>query len=182
MRSPEVITDPILIALHRYWRGRFNGDRLPSRRDLDPAALGALLPWVFLVDVTHEPLTLRYRLIGTGVTEFLKRDFTGKIIDESVYGLQAGLMRRIFLSAIEKRDATAVRGSLFYVPDYSFLSFCWTMMPLSSDGATIDMLFCGYVPEAAAPSGDDPGEADPEAFMIITKPIFRDEAAPEAQA
>lgn len=173
VRPANVIDDPVLVELHAFWRGRMVGDRLPSRRDIDPPLLGRLLQWVFLIDVGQDPLTLRYRLIGTGITRFLGRDFTGRMIDAESYGDAAPAMRRIFLSAVEKRDATAARGRLFYVPERGFLNFCCAMMPLSSDGERIDMLFCGYAPEDPERIIEDPslrGEIDAK---IILDPVFQ---------
>lgn len=172
VRPTNVIDDPALVELHAFWRSRCAGDRLPSRRDIDPPSLGKLLQWVFLIDVGQDPLSFRYRLIGTGITRFLGRDFTGRMIDEESYGDKAPTMRRIFLSAIEKRGVTAARGRLFYVPTRSFLNFCCVMMPLSSDGDAIDMLFCGYAAEDPALILDDaPHQGDQDA-RIVLDPIF----------
>ena len=173
MRPANVIDDPVLVELHAFWRSRFSGGRLPSRRDIDPPSLGKLLQWVFLIDVGQDPPSLRYRLIGTGITRFLGRDFTGRMIDEETYGDKAPMMRRIFLSAIETRDVTAARGRLFYVPTRSFLNFCCTVMPLSSDGETIDMLFCGYAAEDPALIIEDPSLQGGMDAKIILDPIFQ---------
>ncbi len=172
MRSADAIDDPVLIELHAFWRSRFAGDRPPSRRDIDPSSLGKLLQWVFLIDVGRDPPSLRYRLIGTGITRFLGRDFTGRMIDEENYGDAAPEMQRIFFSAVEKRDVTAARGSVFYAPTRSFLCFCCAIMPLSSDGSTIDMLFCGYAAEAPEKILDDPTLQGALRAKIILDPVF----------
>ncbi len=173
MATNRLITDPTLVALHRYWRSKFDGDRLPSRQAIDPTEIPALLPWIFLMDVGHDPLSFRYRLIGTGIVNFLGRDFTGRIVNFENYGDRAEAMASIFRTAVDRRDVTAVRGQLFYVRFREFLRFCWTMMPLSSDGTKIDMLFCGYVPDGT--SLGTTGETmtmDTAHAEIVREPIF----------
>ena len=172
MTGPNIINQPILVELHRYWRSKFVGRRLPSRSSIDPIEIPKLLPWVFMMDVEHSPLSFRYRLIGTGIVGFLGRDFTGRAVDEANYGARAERMHAIFRSAVDRRDATAVRGRLFYVPSKSFLHVCWTMMPLSTDGQTIDMLFCGYSPEGGASSNGDPLTMETTDSEIIPEPEF----------
>lgn len=145
---------------------------MPSRQSIDPTEIPSLLPWVFLMDVAHDPLTFRYRLIGTGIVNFLGRDFTGRTINVENYGDRAVTMIEIFATAIRRRGVTAVRGALFYVPFRDFQRFCWTMMPLSTDGDTIDMLFCGYVPEKKSLIATSATEMDASNVEIIRDPEF----------
>ena len=172
MTGPKIINQPVLVELHRYWRGKFVGSRMPSRGSIDPIEIPKLLPWVFLMDVGQSPLSFRYRLIGTGIVGFLGRDYTGRAVDQASYGARADRMQAIFRSAVDRRDVTAVRGRLFYVPSKSFLQFCWTMMPLSTDGHAIDMLLCGYSPEDGASSSGDPLTMDTTDSEIILEPEF----------
>jgi len=44
---------PEFRTLYGYWRERCNRDRLPGRADIDPTAFPALLPGLYLVDVTR---------------------------------------------------------------------------------------------------------------------------------
>jgi hypothetical protein len=178
--AANLIVDPVLVALHDYWRGKFRGGRLPGRADIDPADVPHLLPWLFLMDVAGDPLEFRYRLIGTGIVNFLGRDYTGRTVDEGSYGDRAPVMRQIFASALARRDVTAVRGHVFYVPGRAFARVCWTMMPLAADGETIDMLLCGYVREGADPTVGTPAATmSVDSVDIIETPEFaRAPAAP----
>ena len=64
--------------LHEYWRAKgAQRDGLPLRRDVDPAELRDLLPFMMIVDVERDPMRFRYRLVGTRVVEFNHREFTG---------------------------------------------------------------------------------------------------------
>ncbi|MBI3506987.1 MAG: PAS domain-containing protein [Proteobacteria bacterium] len=172
MPASNLIDQPILVELYRYWRSKFAGDRMPSRRAIDPVEIPALLPWIFLMDVGHLPLAFRYRLIGTGIVNFLGRDFTGRAVDVANYGARAARMIEIFRSAVDRRSVTAVRGRLFYVPTKEFLRFCWTMMPLSTDGEQIDVLLCGYVPENEHDTASSAREMDTSETELILDPRF----------
>jgi len=54
---------------------------MPSRADIDPVEIPALLPYVMLIDVV-EPLNFRYRLIGTEARSIMRRNYTGRLFSE----------------------------------------------------------------------------------------------------
>lgn len=58
------------------------GGPLPSRADIDPVGLRFAMGCMILINVLREPLRFRYRLTGTLLARFLKRDLTGKLLDE----------------------------------------------------------------------------------------------------
>jgi len=67
---------------------------LPQRRaDIKPQELGpAALRQINILDVIRElgkTLQFRHRLVGTGITEWLSRDATGQMVDETLYGADA---------------------------------------------------------------------------------------------
>ena len=62
---------------------------LPQRRaDIKPQELGpAALRQINILDVIRElgkTLQFRHRLVGTGITEWLSRDATGQMVDETL--------------------------------------------------------------------------------------------------
>ena len=65
-----------------YWQSKGWPDRLPRREDLDPFDVPALMPQIILLDVQREPRDFYYRVIGTGVTEHLSKDWTGTWMSE----------------------------------------------------------------------------------------------------
>ena len=54
---------------------------MPSRLDIDPVEIPALLPYVMLIDVV-KPLNFRYRLIGTEARSIMRRNYTGQLFSE----------------------------------------------------------------------------------------------------
>src|SRR3546814_21164581 len=60
-----------------YWTAK-RGDRpMPSRRDIDPAEIPDLLPYLVLTAVLPAPPFLRYRLVGTRQVAIRGHDPTG---------------------------------------------------------------------------------------------------------
>lgn len=80
------LVDERLRRLLGYWSEKRGSRRAPTRGDLDPLEIPDLLPIVNLIDVLHDPLRFRHRLIGTQVVEVLNRDATGQYVDETLYG------------------------------------------------------------------------------------------------
>jgi hypothetical protein len=70
-----------LRAAYDYWLDKRQGRLMPSRADIDPVDIPALLPYVMLIDVV-EPLNFRYRLIGTEARSIMRRNYTGQLFSE----------------------------------------------------------------------------------------------------
>lgn len=69
-------------ALFDWWKGRFRGDRLPTRDAVDPIDLAPFLPDLWLVDLVGERKRPRFRLVGTRVDRVAGRRLTGLWVDE----------------------------------------------------------------------------------------------------
>ena len=60
--------------LYHYWLAK-RGDRaMPARKDINPAEIPVLLPYLVIVDKAED--RFRYRLVGTAVVEQFGHDFT----------------------------------------------------------------------------------------------------------
>lgn len=160
MDPDMVCRDPLLSDLHAYWESRKQGRKFPSRRDIDPADLVRHLGNVFLIDVSHDPLRLRYRLLGTRIAEVMRRDSTGKYYDEIYAPELLEAIYRSFRWMFENERPLRTHGDTFY-PDRNFYTYEALNLPLSSDGETIDMVFGGLVFHSKVPprvrSGPDLG-------------------------
>lgn len=65
-------------AVLDYWCSLRGQDSLPRKSDFEPSAITRYLPHLILMDVQHEPLDFRYRLIGGFARHRLQQDMTGK--------------------------------------------------------------------------------------------------------
>ena len=73
---------PLVRALHIVWTAKRGNRDLPDRRDFDPADFKSLMANMLIVEPTHAPFRLRYRLVGTRVAKVAGFDFTGRYLDE----------------------------------------------------------------------------------------------------
>ena len=140
--------------LFAYWASLKRGAELPSRRDLDPAAIKRLLPTVSLMEVAREPLDFRVRLAGTGLYDVYGREITGRRLGE-VYNTAAGDYWRVELGNVTKARRPAAGVHNLAWRGASHLSILWLRLPLASNGAEVDMIlgFDAVVGMGAATSG-----------------------------
>jgi hypothetical protein len=65
-----------LQILYAYWNGLRAGRIAPSRFEIDPSSIGAILPEIFLIE-RADPATYSYRLAGTRLCEIFGRELRG---------------------------------------------------------------------------------------------------------
>ncbi len=144
------LASEMLAALHahedvfRYWRSLRRRGRLPSRADLDPAALKRRLPTISLIDVLAEhpadaPGAFRQRLAGTELFNAYGEEITGRTIDH-IYSPDEALYWAEHLSfVVEHRKPNVGLHSMAWRGARS-LSLFWLRLPLASDGLRVDMI------------------------------------------
>lgn len=152
--DPELqCQDRTLLEIHTYWKGKCSDGMLPRRADVDPLDLRRHLANLILIDVEHDPLRLRYRLIGTRITEAMQRNSTGRYYDE-IYDPE--IVEDIYASfrwIFANRRPLRTFGQAFY-PDRNFYSYETLNLPLSTDGTVIDMVLGGLVFHMSRPPAD----------------------------
>lgn len=146
---PESELDPRLQTLLQYWRGKCGAGRLPSRADIDPLDLRGLLGNINLIDVVPQPdgkQRFRYRLFGTEFIFYHGGDLTGRWVDE----IGNAVYRQQLVGLYSHVVATAATPMLSY--DYMLESrrhrFQAVILPLASDGQSIDMILSSGLPVA----------------------------------
>jgi hypothetical protein len=138
--DPSRFRTGVVRQAYGYWTAKCTGGRLPGRADIRPEEMRHLLPWVFLVDVEADPVRFRYRLVGSEITRLAGVEYTGAAINEAEFGPH---WRRVFddyLAVVRSGVPGYVDGSARWGAR-EFLHHERIVMPLSSDGTTIDMLF-----------------------------------------
>tara|TARA_R110002167_G_scaffold121454_3_gene299695 strand:+ start:1545 stop:2180 length:636 start_codon:yes stop_codon:yes gene_type:complete len=127
------------LELVSYWNEKRGKRRMPSRSDVDPLDLRSHMGSLILIDVEHEPLRLRYRLIGTHITTAMARDSTGKYYDE-IYPPE--ILAHIYDSfrwIFDHKKPLRTFGQAFY-PDKNFYEYESLNMPLSDDDDVVNMV------------------------------------------
>jgi len=136
---PEV-SSPILRAGYDYWFGR-KGDRpFPSRAEFDPLVeITRLARNLMLLDVSHDPLDFRYRLIGTAVREHLGENWTGRRWSEIEFQRPPNPIWEHHQSVVDSRRPRFLRPD-YVGPHRSFLFVESAVLPLGDAQERIDML------------------------------------------
>jgi hypothetical protein len=145
-----------LREIYGYWRSRGAGGRLPARARINPLDIPKLLPFVFLVDVERDPQRFRFRLVGTQICTWAGRDTTGFYTDEERYGERGPDISREYGEVVTRRQPM-YREQKARRPERDYMYYQKLVLPLSSDGEHVDMLFCAtdaLAPSAALRAGD----------------------------
>jgi hypothetical protein len=155
--------DPKLGEIYRYWLSRRRDGELPRRADIRPAELGALVRHLNLIDVIREPgkaLQYRHRLVGTHNIEWLGRDVTGRMMDESLYGSATGDILAS-LGRIVAEARPFYRRNRMDWNNQKFLAHEAVEMPLSDDTNTVAMILRGASFRPVASQNDLPPVFEP---------------------
>jgi hypothetical protein len=136
---PEV-SSPILRGGYEYWLGK-KGDRLfPSRRDFDPMVeITQLARNIMLLDVSHDPLDFRYRLIGSAVREHLGSDWTGRRWSEIEFQRAPNPIWLHHQWVVDNRAPRFLRPN-YIGPHRTFMFVESAVLPLGDDPDRVEML------------------------------------------
>ena len=139
----STIRDERLRKIHEYWQARARRG-LPSRADIDPLDVPALLPFICLIDVIDSPRDFRFRLAGTHLTERIGMELTGRRIGEVFPPAFRAEVHYHWNSCIERRAPLAGSGKL-WVPGREHVGWEGIVLPLSPDNDGVNMLLGGGV-------------------------------------
>jgi len=138
------IKHPRLQQLYDYWSTKRGARKMPSRADIDPLDMTFIMGNVILVDViAGTPLGFRIRLHGTNLVERVHYELTGKMLDDLPQVQFRNLTRKSFAKVA--KTAEPLRALNDRVLDDQLRRYETVILPLSGDGARVDMLLCGMI-------------------------------------
>jgi hypothetical protein len=141
----------IISEARAYWERARGGRAMPARADLDPAEMTRFLPNVIMLDVVHDPLDFRYRLVGSEIERHSSERNTGQWMSTMPSRRPPSTVWENLKAVVESR--TPSERSIPYVgPHKDFMTTRQITLPLSADGETVDkiMLVIHYVSRLAA--------------------------------
>lgn len=97
-----------------------------------------------LIDVFYEPQRFKYRLHATNRSERLGFEMTGRMLDALPDRRWSALARDHFLAVLE-RGGPVFTDHTLQATDTRIVHSRVLVLPLSSDGRTVDMLLSGCV-------------------------------------
>lgn len=126
--------DDRLQQLVAYWDGKRGGRPMPTRGDIDPAEIPALLPCLILVEVHVGPRRFYYRLTGTRVDEILGNSLTGLYLEDLVEtSAKAYWLECYERAAATRRPQHGDTHDASLQQDYTHYE--WVMLPLEAPAA-----------------------------------------------
>src|SRR4051812_44296475 len=124
-------------GLHDWWMAKREASGIPDRRSLNPADFAPILPNLVIAEVEPDPFRIRYRLVGTRVTEFTGFDFTGRYLDELIALGSANQWLDCYASAYRGRHP--VYGSITEPTTAGgTFTFEFALFPLSRGGDSVE--------------------------------------------
>lgn len=125
---------------YAYYLSKRAGRAMPSRNDLDPVEMVGFLPHTILLEVSHEPLDFRYRLVGTFFYDYWAAEYTGRLMSDIPHQRSPSkIWENLERTVREKRPFSS---DIPYVgPKNDVLKAEDVIMPLSSDDRTVNMIF-----------------------------------------
>lgn len=139
---------PDLRQLHAYWRSKCRDGRLPGRDDIEPGPVHKLLPRIFMLDVIRTPgsqrLGFRFRLAGSEHFEINQVELTGLTIEQAFASEKVEAMRSAYAEVVTSRQPLLTLRTSPAVDDRHHILYDRLLLPLASDGKTVDMIL-GYV-------------------------------------
>jgi len=131
--------DVIAIALD-YWERLRGTRRMPAKADIDPVAIRHFLPNVMLIDVLRDPLDFSCRLIGGEIERVTRSGQRGRRFSQSRNAYRGSGTWSDYEQTVLSRRPFA--GAMAYSsPDATVRALRHGLMPLSTDGANVNMIF-----------------------------------------
>jgi len=131
-----------LTDLFSYWRRKFRNGGFPSRADIDPLDIPALLPVVFLVDVEGDPADFRFRLVGSEFARKYGADITGRTLREVNQHAYYDAICRDYSTCAAERIPLVSRNS--FINDQGvFWKYERILLPLGAESGRVDMILGG---------------------------------------
>jgi hypothetical protein len=123
--------------LYRYWLGK-RGDRaMPARKDIDPAEIPALLPYLILAEKVGDKF--RYRLVGTAIVQEVGIDPTGSFAGSYVsYDPTSAAAFQTMGNVVSTGRPHLAAGQYELKPGFVH-NFLVLLLPLSDDGTNVNM-------------------------------------------
>lgn len=146
----ETELDSRLRDLLAYWRDKRGTRRFPARADIDPLDLRSLLGNINLIDVVREAgraaPRFRYRLFGSEFVFYHGGDLTGVWVDEISNPVYREQLNALYTMVINTGATPMV--SYDYLLESRRHRFQAIILPLASDGETVDMILSSGLPIA----------------------------------
>jgi hypothetical protein len=131
-----------LTGLLQIWEDRRKGARPPGRADFDPLDLKKFLGRIVLFDVLRDPRRFRFRLVGTDWVLRFGLDPTNTLVDDFPRAASRPFINEVLGKVVDGRMPIWARRAVLIEGRY--YHYGMLLMPLATDGESIDMIMAGF--------------------------------------
>jgi hypothetical protein len=136
---PELLS-PVLREGFGYWREKQGARAFPARADFDPLMeMPKLIRHMMLLDVLHDPLDFRYRLIGDKLRDHMSENWTGRRWSEIEQQRPPNPIWLHHQWVVENRLPRFIRPN-YVGPHRQFMFIESAVLPLGAGPERVDML------------------------------------------
>jgi len=141
--SDEIVIDDLpcehLREIYQYWL-KIKGPRhMPARADIKPKEIVSLLPHLSMIDVEHDPVRFRFRLVGTETVRAMGMDVTGMYTDMNP---ATEKLNKRYKWMLKNKQPYLYKSKLSWT-ERDFLDYYALAMPLSDNGEDINIILYG---------------------------------------
>lgn len=135
------VASPMVAGFTAYWRGKAPDGGIPARESMPPEELKPWFGHIQIVEVIDGGADFRHRLVGTGITEIVGRDLTGKLVSECEYAIGTERMLERYRDTLTRRSLVFRSGRIVWAKNREWIGFEMVTAPLAdADGAVIQLL------------------------------------------
>lgn len=110
---------------------------MPARADIDPAEIKDLLPQIILTRIEHDPLRVKYTVIGTASADAAGFDYTGRYLDELQFESEIDTdWPALYRELVSEKQPIA--GTCIFKTAALERPYRVAVFPLSQDGSRVD--------------------------------------------
>ncbi len=149
VRLAEEVPQPLLRELLVYWHRKRAGRPMPTRHDIDPVEIPAMLPRLLLIDLGPDQVDPVFRLVGTGIVRDVGFEPRGLRLD----AVGGAALRGVHADALDVAETGRPRLASIRSGAPARPAAHRLLLPLSTDGATVDTLLGGIVTDGRPGNG-----------------------------
>lgn len=137
---PGLHQEPLLAQLLAYWTEKRRGRDTVRKRDIDATEIDPeLLPFIGLSELEPATGRVRYRLVGTGLTQRHGIDPTGKYLDEVLQGAYCDYIIALHRECQARRQPVYA-DDVSRRPTGQYFRAKRLLLPLADDGDAISFV------------------------------------------
>jgi hypothetical protein len=112
------IRSPAVRIVYDFWMSFWTTGRLPTFDQVDPAAIKAALPYLWVLKYERKTDRFTYRIVGEEVNRFYRRNMSGQRIDTAMPAELAAVFAGRGRRVIQDRQALHLVGKVYRLAGY----------------------------------------------------------------